>query len=516
MRVRRGRRARDQGAVESARPWAKRLGGKGTEGRGSTSAGHAQQEVRRNLDSEKEAEGFNAVRDTAAVIDDEDQEARYYNYEPKKLHNCGAPTHPDPAVETRTLSQATPPDVWYTHRLADACQKGTLSSLQIETIVYANQRWTQRFDDCHNTRLGFFLGDGAGLGKGRQIGGLLYEHFRGTGSRAVWLSVSPDLKLDAMRDINDLELDDKLVIHPESGQLPPLGKALDSTCGDGVLFMTYATLIMARAKLSDLARPEELAVENSRLKQLVDWLSKDAAPCIVLDECHKAKNAMSDDVSKQSKTARTVIALQRLLPNAKVLYCSATGVSAVSHLAYMERLGNFGFENNKELIKSLRKAGLGALEAFSMGLKATGAYVARTLSYEGAEFQVREVSMTSVHKVMYDRAAEFWQLLTSVASAMARAGLCKTPSSMGSPLQRQMWSSHQRFFRQLLLSLKVPALVRDAIEAVHEKGHAVVIGARTRCFNQTGTFFATPLMSCRQCLLSQASNRPAKRASRRQ
>lgn len=86
----------------------------------------------------------------------------------------------------------------------------------------------------------------------------------------------------------------------------------------------------------------------------------------------QAKNAMSDDATKQSKTARVVIGLQRLLPSAKVLYCSATGVSAVQNLAYMERLGNFGFENNKELIDSLRKAGLGAMEAFSMGLRATG------------------------------------------------------------------------------------------------------------------------------------------------
>lgn len=40
--------------------------------------------------------------------------------------------------QTRTLAQTDPPNVWYKPRLKDACKKGTLSSLQIETIVYAS------------------------------------------------------------------------------------------------------------------------------------------------------------------------------------------------------------------------------------------------------------------------------------------------------------------------------------------------------------------------------------------
>lgn len=46
------------------------------------------------------------------------------------------------------------------------------------------------------------------------------------------------------------------------------------------------------------------------------------------------------------------------------------------------RLGLMGFESMKDLIETLLGAGLGALELFSMGLKALGAYVCRTLSYE--------------------------------------------------------------------------------------------------------------------------------------
>jgi len=44
-------------------------------------------------------------------------------------------------------------------------------------------------------RAGFFLGDGAGVGKGRQAAGLIYEHHRCGGRRVLWISVSNDLKV---------------------------------------------------------------------------------------------------------------------------------------------------------------------------------------------------------------------------------------------------------------------------------------------------------------------------------
>ena len=37
-----------------------------------------------------------------------------------------------------------------------------------------------------------------------------------------------------------------------------------------------------------------------------------------------------------------MIELQRALPLARVVYCSATGASDLSNLAYMERLGLWG------------------------------------------------------------------------------------------------------------------------------------------------------------------------------
>lgn len=54
------------------------------------------------------------------------------------------------------------------------------------------------------TRAGFFLGDGAGVGKGRQIAALIRDFWSGGGRRILWISVSNDLRLDAQRDLNDV------------------------------------------------------------------------------------------------------------------------------------------------------------------------------------------------------------------------------------------------------------------------------------------------------------------------
>ena len=53
------------------------------------------------------------------------------------------------------------------------------------------------------------------------------------------------------------------------------------------------------------------------------------------------------------------------------------------NLAYAYRVGSCGFGTMAELIMALTKSGLGALELFAMGLKATGTMVSRALSYSG-------------------------------------------------------------------------------------------------------------------------------------
>jgi hypothetical protein len=288
------------------------------------------------------------------------------------------------------------------------------------------------------------------VGKGRQIAGLAYEHWFTGGTRVLWLSVSGDLRHDAARDIDDLGLA-RLPLYPardSAAGMVPTGNLDAAGVKDGVLFMTYSLLISKSAK-------------GTRLDQVVKWLGQcPEGGLIVFDECHKAKNllpprskevgsdggrkrggraAVGDDAKGTTQTARTVVALQERLPHAKVVYASATGASVPRNLAYMVRLGAFGFASFPAFLETLTGAGLGSLELFSMGLKATGTYLCRTLSYAGAEFELEHVPLSGAMGTMYDRSCEFFIMLNGLFTEVA-AGTGLTGRNKGFRMA-QFWSA---------------------------------------------------------------------------
>lgn len=57
---------------------------------------------------------------------------------------------------------------------------------------------------CMPPGQGFFLGDGAGVGKGRQISAIILDNYARGRGKHVWLSTSTDLYQDAVRDLKDL------------------------------------------------------------------------------------------------------------------------------------------------------------------------------------------------------------------------------------------------------------------------------------------------------------------------
>ena len=75
---------------------------------------------------------------------------------------------------------------------------------------------------------------------------------------------------------------------------------------------------------------------------------------------------------------RWVLELQRLLPLARVVYCSATGASDLSNMAYMERLALWGpssaFKSFDDFVAAVTRRGVGGLEMLAMEMKSTGMY----------------------------------------------------------------------------------------------------------------------------------------------
>ena len=53
-------------------------------------------------------------------------------------------------------------------------------------------------------------------------------------------------------------------------------------------------------------------------------------------ECHKAKNLVPESGGKPTKVGEKVLQLQRMLPLARVVYCSATGAPARSLMCWQQ------------------------------------------------------------------------------------------------------------------------------------------------------------------------------------
>jgi hypothetical protein len=82
--------------------------------------------------------------------------------------------------------------------------------------VFAEVIFSEVFVSPHS---GFFLGDGAGVGKGRQLAGIIIENWNQGRRRHLWFSVSADLMHAAKRDLVNLRTCSTPLILPLSRKI---------------------------------------------------------------------------------------------------------------------------------------------------------------------------------------------------------------------------------------------------------------------------------------------------------
>ena len=58
-----------------------------------------------------------------------------------------------------------------------------------------------------------FIVDGAGVGKSRTIAGIILKNYQLGRKKAVWVSVSLDLKYDVVRDLKDIGAVGQINVH---------------------------------------------------------------------------------------------------------------------------------------------------------------------------------------------------------------------------------------------------------------------------------------------------------------
>ncbi|KYB27027.1 protein strawberry notch isoform X3 [Tribolium castaneum] len=393
----------------------------------------------------------------------------YSDYMPSKL-KLGK-KHPDPVVETASLSSVAPADVWYKLSIPDdTIRSGALSALQLESITYTSQAHEHILPD--GSRAGFLIGDGAGVGKGRTIAGVIFENYLKGRKRAIWVSVSNDLKYDAERDLRDIGAG-RIEVHPlNKFKYAKISSAVNGNIKKGVIFSTYSALIGESNSAGGKYK--------SRLKQLLQWCGQDFDGLIIFDECHRAKNLCPVGSSKPTKTGLTVLELQNKLPKARVVYASATGASEPRNMAYMVRLGMWGpgtpFKEFADFISAVEKRGVGAMEIVAMDMKLRGMYIARQLSFHGVAFKIEEVPLSKDFEKTYDASVKLW--VEAMQKFHEAAELVDAENRMRKTMWGQFWSAHQRFFKYLCIAAKVPHAVAVAHEAI-KCGKCVVIGLQS-------------------------------------
>ena len=478
-------------------------------------------------------------------------ESVYEDYRPQRITIEGAQPHPGPLVQSAAMASVLPPTVTYKTALPKKLiTEGAVSAAQLEAIVYAGNAHSQTLEkdkDGVVKRRGFFIGDGTGVGKGREVAGIILDNKWQGRKKAIWVSEKMPLANDAKRDWAGLgQNPNEILVHNKI-------KAGDEIKHEGILFTTYDTVksgekfggatpeewekhgrhgffdgakVTAQHPLTGqtaeltivgnkpskdtrteiewkvkekngkthnmgqwLLLPQQVGIEKpqgaepkTRVQQIVDWVGKDFDGVIAFDEAHNMANATSEKGKRGTKEAAAKalagLELQNALPNARVVYVSATGATEVNNLAYADRLGLWGpgtaFANRSDFLSRVASGGVAAMELVARDMKALGYYTARSLSYDGVEYDRVQHDLTPPQREMYDKIADAWQLvLRNMMEALAETG-ADGKGGPKSAIMSAFWGGHQRFFNQLITSLQMPSVIEGIDKDLAEGRQAVL------------------------------------------
>ena len=145
------------------------------------------------------------------------QKGIYLAYRPSRITIENAPVHPTPLVESVAMGSVAAPVPQHQPVVpADWREKQLLSDAQCETLIYAVNAFARDWPGTYRPinegsglepseegfcyRTGFFLGDGTGAGKGREIASVIMDRWLQGHCRHIWITKNETLLEDARRD----------------------------------------------------------------------------------------------------------------------------------------------------------------------------------------------------------------------------------------------------------------------------------------------------------------------------
>ena len=445
---------------------------------------------------------YTALEVTDATISPTHAGAGFLPWQPECIRIDNVASHPTALVQSAAMTAIRPPIPTARPTLPTAAiTSGILSDAQLEQIVLASEAHSRHLNteyviseewdeaepvtsgtqpEAVRFRRGYMIGDGTGAGKGRQVAALLLDRWLRGRRRLVWLSFSATLINDAQRDWASLGGDPRQLIELSKVRQ---GDSIDHP--EAILFATYATL-----------RSPARGDKPSRLHQIINWLAGSLDPedravydgLIVFDESHALSHAIATHGSRglnaPSQQGLAAMRLQHALPDARILYVSATGASAVEALSYASRLGLWGnqdsaFDTRSDFITSMNAGGVAAMELVSRDLKALGLYGSRILSYHGVEVEILEHTLTEAQREIYDAYADAFAIIhTNLEDALEISNITDEGATLNSQAKSAarsaFESTKQRFFSHLLNGMKCPTLLKS-IQRDLDNGHAAVV-----------------------------------------
>lgn len=367
------------------------------------------------------------------------------------------------------MASVEPVDPKYTPVLPQSMiTAGHLSNPQLEQVVYAGQAHQNELPT--GERQGYFIGDGTGVGKSREIIGIAIDNWNQGRKKMLWISAKAGLFKDIQDEMSAIGFDLKNFFNGNlKGGKEMVGRK------EGIVYVTYNSMISKYDGLDPHVDPDKpaklLPPENpekpSRMHRLYNYLGPDFDGVIAFDESHYAGNAMdlagSRGVKRASARGMMVLDVQRLYPKARVVYSSATGATDVSNLSYADRLGIWGpgtpFPQKAAFFNAIQAGGLSAMEIVARDLKATGKYLSRTLSFEGVTYEPLQHALTPEQVTIYNDLSRAWQLvLENRDSSMAQTGMANNGRARGQA-NSALYRAQQSFYNQLLTAMQTPSII---------------------------------------------------------